>query len=76
MRANVTLRMDHELLQKLKHAAVDGQMSLSAWITAVLQKTVSGDQAFEAARARALKRLDRGFALGGRPLGREDAHAR
>jgi hypothetical protein len=68
--------MDDQLLTALRHRAVDAHMSLSAWITSVLQEHVHGTADYEQARQRALKRLDAGWPLGGRPLTREDAHAR
>ncbi len=74
--ANVTLRIDRELLRKVRHRAVDHHMSLSGWITAILERTIAGEARFAAARRRALKRLDQGFSLGGKPLSREATHAR
>ena len=76
MATNVTLRMDEHLLQKLRHHAVDDNLSLSAWITAVLRRMVESNAAALVARDRALRRLEHGYALGGRPLTREQAHAR
>ena len=76
MTRNVTFRMDEKLLTELRHRAVDAQMSLSAWITSVLEERVHSDQIFKQARNRALKRLDKGLRLGGEPLTRDQAHAR
>ncbi|OGV65726.1 MAG: hypothetical protein A3K19_25885 [Lentisphaerae bacterium RIFOXYB12_FULL_65_16] len=76
MTRNVTLRMDEELLTKLRHHAVDERMSLSAWVVAVLQQTAEAREQRTAARQRALRRLGRGFRLGGKPLSREQSHAR
>ena len=76
MTRNVTLRMDEQLLTKLRHRAVDSHMSLSAWVTSVLEDRVRDDRSFEQARKRALKRLEKGFRLGGMPLTREESHAR
>lgn len=76
MTRNVTLRMDEQLLTKLRHRAVDAHMSLSAWVTSVLEERVRDDRRFEQARQRALRRLERGFPLGGVPLSREESHAR
>lgn len=73
---NVTLRMEEKLLRELRHRAVDAQMSLSAWITAVLEDHVRGRRRFERARKRAVKRLTRGFGLGGTPIPRDELHAR
>jgi len=76
MTRNVTFRMDERLLTELRHRAVDAHMSLSAWITSVLEDHVRGDRDFKQARQRALKRLDKGFRLGATPLMREESHAR
>jgi predicted transcriptional regulator len=74
--ANVTIRIDKQLLRKLRHRAVDENKSLSAWITALLERTVEREASFQQARKRALKRLEQGFSLGGEPLTREQTHAR
>ncbi len=76
MTRNVTLRMREDLLTELRHRAVDARMSLSAWITSVLEDRLQRDRDFERARRRALKRLEVGFRLGGEPAAREDLHAR
>ncbi len=76
MTRNVTFRVEEGLPTELRHCAVDAHMSLSAWITSVLEDQIRGDQDFMRARLRALKRLDKGFHLGGTPLTREGSHAR
>ncbi len=73
---NVTLRMDDDLLRRLRHRAVDAGVSLSAWITSTLKSAVGKDVVVERARNRALRRMERGFHLGGRPLDRDGIHAR
>ena len=75
MTKNVTLRMDEEVLRKLRHQAVDSHQSLSAWIVTVLSRETRDSAALNA-RDQAVRRLDRGFRLGGKPLAREAAHAR
>jgi hypothetical protein len=76
MTRNVTLRMDEELLTRLRHRAVDERMSLSAWVVALLRQAADAQEQRTLARQRALKRLECGFRLGGRPLSREQSHAR
>ena len=76
MTRNVTLRMDEELLRKLRHLAVDEHTSLSAWVVAALRQVADAQDRQAAVRRRALGRLDRGFRLGGKPLSREQSHAR
>ena len=76
MTRNVTLRMDEALLRKLRHRAVDERQSLSAWVVTVLRQAADADDSQAVVRERALRRLERGFRLGGKPLSREQAHAR
>ncbi len=76
MTRNVTFRVDERLLTELRHRAVDAHMSLSAWITSVLEEHVRADRNFKQARRRALKQLETGFQLGGAPLTREESHVR
>ncbi len=76
MTKNVTLRLDEDLIRELRHQAVDSNQSLSAWIATVLQRESKDTGPFDRARTRALRRLHRGFQLGGKPLSREEAHAR
>ncbi len=73
---NVTLSLDEEILRRVRHQAVDHSLSLSAWVAELLKRTVADEDRFMKARPRALKRLERGFRLGGKPLTREEAHAR
>jgi len=76
MTRNVTLRMDEALLGELRHRAVDARMSLSAWITATLKELAPPPREIEEVRLRAIKRMERGFHLGGKPMTRESLHAR
>jgi hypothetical protein len=76
MTKNVTLRMDEELLRKLRHRAVDSHQSLSAWIVTTLTRETQQQDGLAKVRERALRRLKQGFRLGGKPLAREQAHAR
>jgi len=76
MTQNVTLRLDEALLQKARHVAVDHRMSLSAWVASVVAEAVKRETSYEAAKVRALERLDRGFEMGGDPLSREAVHER
>jgi len=76
MTKNVTLRMDEDLLGELRHRAVDAHMSLSAWITATLKDMNPPPRELEELRSRAIKRMDQGFHLGGKPMTRDEIHAR
>jgi hypothetical protein len=68
--------MDEELLAELRHRAVDAHMSLSAWITTMLESLVPLPSEIEETRLRAIARMERGFHLGGKPLSRDELHAR
>jgi len=68
--------MDEELLRQLRHRAVDQHLSLSAWVIQKLEQVVEGEDSYENSRDRALARLAQGYHLGGRPLGRDEVHAR
>lgn len=76
MTKNITIRMDEDLLQKVRHRAVDEHMSASRWIAKVVRDTAEAEHECRGARRRALSRLDRGFHLGGQPLTREQTHER
>jgi len=73
---NVTIRMDEELLQKVRRRAVDEHMSASRWMVKVLNDAAETENGYKAARQRALHRLDKGFHLGGSSMTREETHAR
>ena len=76
MTRNVTIRLDEKMIKKCRHAAVEEDKSLSRWIADVLAGVVFERESFEAARKRALARLELGFRLGGRALGRKQIHER
>jgi hypothetical protein len=76
MTRNVTLRMDEDVLRRLRHRAVDAHQSLSAWIVAILTREAKADDELTEVRTRALRRLENGYRLGGKPFSREEAHAR
>ena len=76
MTKNVTIRMDEALLRQVRHRAVDENLSTSKWIMKVLREATQDDRRDAAARRRSLKRLDKGFHLGGTPLSREQTHVR
>ena len=76
MTQNVTLRMDSDLMQELRHRAVDERKSLSAWITDTLTSCVRPDEAAENARKDGLSLLSKGVHLGGRACVREELYDR
>lgn len=76
MSRNLTLRIDGDLLVAAQHRAVDERKSLSAWVADLLRQTLRQDSALDKARQRALARLERGYALDGKPLTRAEVHER
>lgn len=76
MTQNVTLRMDSDLMRKLKHRAVDEQTSLSSWIADRLALIVEQDEALANTRKDGLNLLEKGVHLGGRACVREELYDR
>jgi len=76
MTKNVTLRMDEELLSELRHRAVDEKMSLSGWITATLKVMAKPSHELQEVRTGAIRRMEKGFHLGNKPLSREEIYVR
>lgn len=74
MTQNVTLRMGSDLMQKLRHRAVDERTSLSSWIANQLARIVEQDEEAEKARKAGLTLLDKGVHLGGRTCVREELY--
>ena len=76
MTKNLTLRMDATLLKAARHRAVEADKSLSQWVTDLIAREVTRDDAYERAKQRALKRMQKGLPLGGKPIPREELHER
>ena len=74
---NITIRVDANLARDARVFAARRGTSLSRLVAAQLEALVRGDQAYRAARQRALARLQRGYDMRGeRPLGRDEVHDR
>ncbi len=76
MTKNVTLRIDETILHKARHQAVEEKKSLSRWLSELIFKTVSEKNNYQKTRERALKRLKKGFRLGGGSIKREEIYDR
>jgi hypothetical protein len=74
MSKNVTIRLDESIVRKCRHAAVEEDKSLSQWIADLMTDAVSTADVHRVARERALRRLQKGFALGGTPLSRDEIY--
>ncbi len=72
----LTVHVDEGLLEHAERTATQERKPLSQWVTDLIAREVDKRPDFEEARRRALQRLDQGFALGGTPLTREEAHER
>ena len=73
---NITLKLDEEVLSRVRHVAVDEQMSVSAWVQSLITREVSTRDLYEQDRKGALMILKDGLPLGGTPLSREEANER
>ena len=77
MKTNITLKLDSDLLREVKVLAAEEGTSISAMLTAQLEKIVRQRDDYERARKRALARLreasDRHWT---RPQSRDELHER
>ena len=76
MTRNITLRLDDAILKQARMKAVQEDQSLSEWVANLVAEAVTGQSKFAAAKRRALRRLEKGMDLGGKPLTRAQAHDR
>ena len=77
MKTNVTLRIDAELVREAKVLAARRGTSVSRLLADELENLVREDRAYEAARRRAVRRLERGLDLGwSPPSSRDELHER
>jgi hypothetical protein len=77
MKANVTLKVDAELLKAARVIAAEQGRSVSALLAERLESLVRERKGFERARRRALSRLRHGLDLGwSRFTSREELHER
>ena len=77
MKTNVTLRVDTELAREAKVLAARRGTSLSRLMAEQLEDLLRRDRDYEAAKRRALARLESGFDLGWTPpASREELYER
>lgn len=76
MKANITLKLDKELLREARILAAEEGTSISALLAAKLEEAVRKRKDYERAKEDALAILRRGWDLGGRPLSRDEVHER
>ena len=77
MKANITLKLDVELLREARILAAEEDTSISALLAARLEEMVRQRQTYNRARKRALARLREGLDLSWtRPGSRDELHER
>lgn len=77
MKANVTLKLEADLLREIRILAAEEGTSISALVAGQLAELVRRRRGYESARRRSLQRLRKGFALGWKPpKSREGIHER
>ncbi len=74
---NLTVRLDGETIRKAKVLAARLGTSVSRLVSDTIELLTADDDAWEAARRRALRHLDKGYPLGGRIRAtRDELHER
>lgn len=77
MKANITLKLDADVILEAKVLAAEEGTSVSALLADRLERLVRERKSYDRARKRALARLRKGFDLGWRPpRSRNDLHER
>ncbi len=78
MTKNITLRMDEQLLKDVKHIAVEKDMSVSAWITRLVEKEAKRDLNYEASAAGIMRLMEEAqdYGDGGKTYTRDEMHER
>jgi hypothetical protein len=76
-KTNITLKIDTELLKKIKVLAAQQDTSISALLITLLEEKLRKDLDYEQAKQRALARLEKGYDLGFQPVhSRDELHER
>jgi len=77
MKTNITLKLDADLLREIRILAAEDGTSISALLAARLEEIVRQRKAYDQARSRALRRLEKGMDLHwSPPRSREELHER
>ena len=76
MESNVTLKLNDSLLKQARKAAVDDDLSLSAWVTQLIVEKLRKLDDHRVARRKALAALETGFKLKPGRFTREEIHER
>jgi len=77
MKANITLKLDSDLLREVRILAAEEGTSISSLLASRLEEIVRGRKAYGRAKKRALARLREGFDLQWTPpRSRDELHER
>jgi predicted transcriptional regulator len=77
LKTNVTLKLDRDLLRKVRVLAAERDTSISALMAEQLEKAVQQRDGYEEAKLRALTRMKRASNLGYTPpASRDELHER
>ena len=77
MKANITLKLDRELIRKARVLAAENDTSVSAILADHLEKAIREREGYQQAKKRALAILKKGFDLGYTPpVSRDELHER
>jgi hypothetical protein len=77
MKSNITLKLDTDLLRKVRILAAEEGVSVSGLLAAKLDEVVRQRKGYDRSRKRAVARLRKGFDLGWtRPRSRDELHER
>lgn len=74
MTNNITLELTDDLLKKTKYLAARENKSVADWITDLIHSALSNDIAYQEAKFKALKILEKGFDLGGKKFSRNEIY--
>lgn len=77
MKANITLKIEADLLREARILAAEQGTSISALLSIHLEQAVRERKGYNQARMRAMARMRKGFDLGWtRPASRDELHER
>ena len=76
MTKNITIRMDEQLLKEVKHIAVERDMSVSAWITELIEKETQRKVRYAESKAFAQKAMEEAKDYGAATHNRDELHER
>ncbi len=73
MRQNLTISLEKALIKKAKVLAAQHETSITGLVAQYLTGVVTYDETYRAAHQKAVARLAKGYAFGGKRMSRRDA---